>query len=197
MRDQRGLSLIELLVGALLGTIAVGAMLSFYSATARTFGESSAQAALQRQGTLALEEISRKVRGAASVNATICSGSASVLVAMPAPGSSVCFYPGANGELCEWWDFPSAPAGGNVCRNLLAGGMKKIVLLTQPAQLDDRCPAGVQPGQPCFSIAPTASSPGDPNQVDLAFAIRDDDGDQDGRNITTFRISLTCSGRNC
>ena len=34
-------------------------------------------------------------------------------------------------------------------------------------------------------------------QVDLAFAIRDSDGDLDGVNVMAFRISLTCSGRNC
>jgi len=138
------------------------------------------------------------VRGAASVSATACNGPASVLVAMPAPGSpSICFYAGPNGELCEWQNYPTAPGGGNICRNLLAGGLKKIVLLTQPPQPDGRCPVGVPSGKPCFSIVPTASSPGDPNQVDLAFAIRDDDARLDGENIMTFRISLTCSGRNC
>jgi hypothetical protein len=34
-------------------------------------------------------------------------------------------------------------------------------------------------------------------QVDVAFAIRDSDGDFDGVNAMSFAISLTCSGRNC
>ena len=40
---------------------------------------------------------------------------------------------------------------------------------------------------------------GPPTQVDLAFAIRDSDGDGDldGVNVMAFSISLTCSGRNC
>ena len=34
-------------------------------------------------------------------------------------------------------------------------------------------------------------------QVDLAFAIRDSDGDLDGENVMAFSLSVTCSGRNC
>ena len=64
MIGQRGLSLLELLVAAMLTTVVAGALLSAYIATTRSFGESSAQAALQRQGTLVLEEIGRQVRGA-------------------------------------------------------------------------------------------------------------------------------------
>ena len=64
MTDQRGLSLVELLVAALLTTVVAGGLFSAYVATTRSFGESSAQAALQRQGTLVLEEIGRQVRGA-------------------------------------------------------------------------------------------------------------------------------------
>ena len=68
MTDQRGLSLVELLVTAVLTTVVAGALFSAYIATARSFGESSAQAALQRQGTLVLEEIGRQVRGAVEPN---------------------------------------------------------------------------------------------------------------------------------
>ena len=64
MTDQRGLSLVELLVAAVLTTVVAGGLFSAYVATTRSFGESSAQAALQRQGTLVLEEIGRQVRGA-------------------------------------------------------------------------------------------------------------------------------------
>ena len=64
MTDQRGLSLVELLVAAMLTTVVAGGLFSAYIATTRSFGESSAQAALQRQGTLVLEEIGRQVRGA-------------------------------------------------------------------------------------------------------------------------------------
>ena len=68
MTDQRGLSLVELLVAAMLATVVAGGLFSAYVATTRSFGESSAQAALQRQGTLVLEEIGRQVRGAIEPN---------------------------------------------------------------------------------------------------------------------------------
>ena len=68
MTDQRGLSLVELLVAAMLTTVVAGGLFSAYVATTRSFGESSAQAALQRQGTLVLEEIGRQVRGAIEPN---------------------------------------------------------------------------------------------------------------------------------
>ena len=77
MTDQRGLSLVELLVAALLTTVVAGGLYSAYVATTRSFGESSAQAALQRQGTLVLEEIGRQVRGAIEpkpVSAETCGG---------------------------------------------------------------------------------------------------------------------------
>ena len=74
MTDQRGLSLVELLVAALLTTVVAGGLFSAYIATTRSFGESSAQAALQRQGTLVLEEIGRQVRGAVEPNLEICDG---------------------------------------------------------------------------------------------------------------------------
>lgn len=76
MTDQRGLSLVELLVTAALTTVVAGALFSAYIATTRSFGESSAQAALQRQGTLALEEIGRQVRGAIEPNLEACEGNA-------------------------------------------------------------------------------------------------------------------------
>ena len=74
MTDQRGLSLVELLVAAVLTTVVAGGLFSAYVATTRSFGESSAQAALQRQGTLVLEEIGRQVRGAIEPNLETCDG---------------------------------------------------------------------------------------------------------------------------
>ena len=60
----------------LVGTVVAGGLFSAYVATTRSFGESSAQAALQRQGTLVLEEIGRQVRGAVEPNLDFCDGNA-------------------------------------------------------------------------------------------------------------------------
>ena len=211
MTDQRGLSLVELLVTAALTTVVAGALFSAYIATTRSFGESSAQAALQRQGTLVLEEIGRQVRGAVEPNLEICEGNADCiereLAGRPRHALSIdtcngnldslwvrtaagdiCYYASADGELCE--------ARGVTCRNLLAGGLKTIVLLQQPFG-PGQCPSFVPAGAPrCFRMAPVPSL-GPMTQVDLAFAIRDSDGDLDGENVMAFSLSVTCSGRNC
>ena len=204
MIGQRGLSLVEVIVAAMLTTVVAGGLLSAYVATTRSFGESSAQAALQRQGTLVLEEIGRQVRGAIepkpgekppprpALSVDTCNGNPDSLwvrtAALTAAGD-ICYYARADGALCE--------ARGGICRNLLAGGLKTIVLLQQPAGPDPRCPSFVPAGAPwCFRMAPVPSL-GPMTQVDLAFAIRDSDGDLDGVNVMAFSLSLTCSGRNC
>jgi len=204
MTDQRGLSLVELLVAAMLTTVVAGGLFSAYVATTRSFGESSAQAALQRQGTLVLEEIGRQVRGAIepkpedrpplppALSVDTCNGNPDSLRVRTAAGT-ICYYARADGALCEY--------RGITCRNLLAGGLKTIELWRQPAVPDPRCPPG-PPGVPagglCFRMAPVSNTPGAPmTRVDLAFAIRDSDGDLDGMNVMAFSISLTCSGRNC
>jgi len=104
----------------------------------------------------------------------------------------VCYYARDDGALCE--------VRGTTCRNLLAGGLKNIALLRQPAVPDPRCPPGadgnpIQANGLCFTVVP--ESPVSPIQVNLAFAIRDRDGDLDGMNAMAFSTSLTCSGRNC
>jgi prepilin-type N-terminal cleavage/methylation domain-containing protein len=198
MTNQRGFSIVELLVAATLVTIVAGALFSAYVATARSFGESSAQAALQRQGTLVLEEISRQARGAIkpkpgerlAFSVDTCNGNLDSLWVRTAAGD-ICYYPRNDGALCE--------ARGTTCRNLLAGGLKTIALLRQPAAPDPRCPLGpdLRPrpaGAWCFTIAAVDAPKA---RIDLSFAIRDDDGDLDGRNVMAFSISLTCSGRNC
>lgn len=196
MSDQRGLSLVELLVAAALATVVAGGLFSAYVATARSFGESGAQVALQRQGTLVLEEIGRQVRGASGQNPLAigaCNGVAGSLLVRTVT-DSLCYYARDDGALCE--------VRAATCRNLLRGGLKTITLLRQPATPDPRCPSDsdgnpMPAGALCFRMAPVASDTGPPLRVDLAFAIRDGDGDFDGVNAMAFSISLTCSGRNC
>ena len=72
----------------------------------------------------------------------------------------ICYYARADGALCE--------ARGGTCRNLLAGGLKTIVLLQQPAGLG-QCPSFVPAGAPwCFRMAPVPSL-GPMTQVDLGL----------------------------
>jgi type II secretory pathway pseudopilin PulG len=186
MTSQRGFSLVELLVAAMAATLVIAGLLSLYVATTRSFGESNAQVVLQRQGALALDEIARQVRQASAIRLADCNGVPNSVQVSTLAGT-VCYYGDDSGALCEFW--------GATCRNLLAGGLKSVVLLTQSATPDPRCPSGIPAGAPCFSVAPNATYP--TSQIDVAFAIRDSDGDLDGMNAMSFAISLTCSGRNC
>src|SRR5262249_59526688 len=89
-------------------------------------------------------------------------------VQVSTPSGTVCYYGVPDGALCEF--------RSGACRNLLSGGLTSIVLMTQPATPDPRCPAGVAAGAPCFAITPVSPDPANPpSQVDVAFAIRDDD----------------------
>jgi hypothetical protein len=200
MTDQRGLSLVELLIAAGVATVVLGGFLSFYLATARSIGQSTAQAALQQQGTRVLEDIGRQVRGAVGDDAIsfplACNGVAnSVLITTTRGG--VCYYAGNDGALCEF--------RGTGCRNLLGSGLTRIVLLTQTAPPHPRCPAGVPAGKPCFIMTPCPDTapPGDPclatarDRLHVRFAIRDGDGDPDGTSAVSFATTLTCAGRNC
>lgn len=189
MTSARGFSLLELLVAALAGTLVLAGLFSLYLATARSLGESNARIVLQRQGALAIEEIGRQVRGAVgpgAISLVTCNGTANS-VQVVTPAGAVCYYAGSDGALCEF--------RGTRCRNLLGGGLKTIVLLTQPALPDPRCPSGIPAGAPCLSVTPNATYP--TSQVDVAFAIRDSAGDVDGLDAMSFAISLTCRGRNC
>jgi Tfp pilus assembly protein PilV len=102
---ERGLSLVELLVAAMVATVVLGGLLSFYLATARSIGASAAQAGLQRQGTLALDEIARQVRGAVREAGSdpiaypvTCNGRLDSVRINTASGP-ICYYAGDDGAL--------------------------------------------------------------------------------------------------
>lgn len=167
MTNQRGFTLVELLVTVLVTGIVLLAAGSLYVATTRAFDESSSQGALQRQGTIALDEIGRQVHIATAIAAATCNGHANSLQVTNAAGSTHCYYVGSNGELCQYT---------TACRNLLAGALRPHVPRSQ-AQLT------------ATSLTATLVAA---NQVDVAFTISDG-----LNNAMTFQSSLTCSGRNC
>ncbi len=200
MTDQRGVTLIELLIAALAAGIILLALGSLYLATERSHARSSSQAALQRQGTLALQEISQRIRSGVAPNAlsmVTCNGVANS-VQVVTPTGTFCYYAGTGadaGRLCE---FMVGGAGG--CRNLLAGAFQlrvphstPIALMVQPATPDPRCPAGTAAGSFCFKGAVDQTNP---TRADFAFAITDGDTPT-AMNVMSFNISLACAARNC
>ena len=210
MTDQRGLSLVELLVAAALTTVVAGGLFSAYMATRAPSASpahrrrSSARARWSWMRSVARcaapSSRSRDLRGerrlyrARARRASVISHHRDVqwrpgFTAGENSGGESLLLRRADGALCE--------ARGITCHNLLAGGLKTIALLRQPAVPDPRCPPGVPAGAPCFRMALVPNAVGPATQVELAFAIRDNDGDLDGVNVMAFSISLTCSGRNC
>lgn len=169
MRNERGFTLVELLVAAFLaGVVLLGAS-SLYVATTRAFDESSSQAALQRQGTLVMEELARQVRSATVITTTTCNGHANSLQVTTA-GVTHCYYVDAGGELCQY--------SASTCRNLLAGSLRPRVPGSQ-AQLTANSTS--------FTATPVGA-----NRADVTFRI------SDGLNPSMeFKISLTCTGRTC
>lgn len=176
--NQRGFTLIELLVAALVAGIILMAVFSLYVATRNSFAQSDSQMELQRQGTLALEEIARQIRSATAID-TGCAGLLRVLN----PNGTFCYRAGTGannaGALCQ--------DSGAGCRDLLAGlqtgagftrGLSRIALLRQPNPADPRCPP-VAAGQFCLTLAPVGA-----NAANVAFAITD------GINVTTFTATV-------
>ena len=146
--DQAGFSLLEVLVGCLIGSVVLLGLGSLYAATVRAFSESSSQAALQRVGALTLQAISRQTQGASHVSLT-CANPAvpanttgrsleAYVPTIPHPDSSdltgdnngvyYCYYVGtgtngaAAGALCQRRTPKASGAVGTAgtCWNLLA-----------------------------------------------------------------------------
>jgi hypothetical protein len=183
------MTLVEALVAVSAATVVlVGAFTAYVWAT-RTFAQSGSRAALQRQGTMVVEELGRRVRSGEGTNALTlgCQGQSNAIQVVTASGA-ICYYAGGDGELC-------ADRGAG-CRNLLAGAflqrtplVEPVRLLTQSAPPEPLCPEVVAPGLPCFAV--TVNDPAAPTQVNVAFAL------SDGMHGMSFDVSLTCSGRNC
>src|SRR2546429_7800417 len=65
--NERGITLLELLVTLVVGSVVLLGAGSFYVATSRASRQDSAQTFLQRQGVLILEEMARQIRPAKSL----------------------------------------------------------------------------------------------------------------------------------
>ncbi len=161
--DQRGFTLAELLVAAVIGAVVLLGMFSLYGATTTAFNQSSSQAFLQRQGTLALQEITRQAQRATTITVQappVCApaGNSSLLLQVsqtsPAsiPAAEVgyyCYWASAAGQLCEGFSASSGPTGP--CRDLLASsagplrqtGQTKIKLILHANAAQQPCPSNM------------------------------------------------------
>jgi hypothetical protein len=202
MRDQRGFSVIEILLASLAGGIILLGLGSLYVAATRAFGEADSQASLQRQGTLALQEISRRIQsgaGSGAITTATCNGQANS-VQVTTPDGTFCFYAGPagtadTGKLCEY-----TVGGDGGCRDLLYGALQRrvpwstqIALLIQPVSPSPNCPNGVAANKGCFvgAVLDPDAITGTGTTAELQFAITD------GLNVMSFGTILTCNGRSC
>ena len=69
---ERGLTLVELLVSLLIGSVILLALGSFYAATARFVSQSTAQTALQRQAQVIMTEMGRQIQPATALTRGTC-----------------------------------------------------------------------------------------------------------------------------
>lgn len=219
MSDQRGFTLVELTLASVLGVVVLLGVFSLYLATTTAFDQSSSQATLQRQGTLAVDAIARQARRASAI-ARSCTpaapaGTGRVLeftISDTTPLSDVgsyCYYAGTGtsaGALCERF----TPAGGapRACSNLLGGpqsflvrqtGQAGITLILQPNAACPRNTRDNTTGQPVTTgeAIPAgqyclALSVGPPAPVTPA----DTNADiafaiTNGLDVMTFTVSLT------
>ena len=210
MRNQRGITIIEVLVTTLAASFVFLGVGSLYVATTRTFAESTSQASLQRQGTLVLQELGQRIRsgvGSIPMRSVVCNGQANSVQVTTVDYGTLCYYAGLTGtadagKLCEY------AVGGNAgCRDLLYGALQSgaatpvrlLIQSAEPAGPSPSCPRN-KPGQDlppnsgCF-LGTVIDENGDPVAVSgrarFQFTITD------GLTVMPFDITLTCSGRNC
>ncbi len=93
--DNRGFTLIEVLVAVSVGAIVLLGMNSFYLSTLRSYDHGNSQALLQRQASLAIEEMARQIRPACNltVNTGCPAGPACLKVTQTQPGVATCDGP--------------------------------------------------------------------------------------------------------
>ncbi len=93
--NNRGLGLLELLVTTLVGVVILLGISSFYLATVRFYEQSSSQTFLQRQGTLIIDEMTRRIRfanGLIQDPPSDCPATPSLKVTQPSVTGFYCFY---------------------------------------------------------------------------------------------------------
>jgi len=115
--NERGVTLLELLIAMAVGSVVLLGVGSFYVATLRSSRQDSAQTFLQRQGALIIEEMARQIRPATALARGVCNADANSLQAtnkdLNGNPQTFCFYKSGN-QLNE-----NRSGGGTA--NLLAG----------------------------------------------------------------------------
>ena len=115
--NDRGLTLIELLVALVIGSFVLLGASGFYLSTVRFTKQSNSQAYLQRQAAQVVDELTRQIRPATALARGTCSADANSLRVTNSSGV-YCFYKSGN-QLLE-----DRPGGGT--SNLLSGSLESL-----------------------------------------------------------------------
>ncbi len=93
--NNRGLGLVEHLVTMSVGIVVLLGISSFYISTVRVYSQSSSQTSLQRQGTMIIDEMTRRIQfanGLVEDHPTDCPATPSLKVTQPRAAGFYCFY---------------------------------------------------------------------------------------------------------
>jgi prepilin-type N-terminal cleavage/methylation domain-containing protein len=160
--NERGVTMIELLVATAIGGVMLLGVTGFYLSALRFNAEGSSQTYLQRQGALVLDELARQIRPASALAIATCNGNANSLqVTNTAAGGgsqTLCFRKSGS-QLLE--DLP----GGT--RDLLSGSPSPLTVT---------------------SFSPSLSGTG----VTITFQLRDQTftSTDQSHNLLTFTTTL-------
>ena len=162
--NERGVTMIELLVATAIGGVMLLGMTGFYFSALRFNAEGNSQTYLQRQGVMVLDELARQIRPASALAIATCNGNANSLLVTNKDTLGVdqtwCFRKSGS-QLLE----DHLPAAGT--RDLLAGSPSPLTVT---------------------SFSPVLSGTG----VTITFQLRDqtfNSADQ-SHNLLTFTTTL-------
>jgi len=100
--NNRGIGLVELLISILVGAVLILGIGSFYLSSIRFYDQSSSQTYLQRQATLVIDEMARRIRfanGLVGDPPGDCPATPSLKVTQPDLTGFYCFYQSGDGLL--------------------------------------------------------------------------------------------------
>ena len=116
--NERGITLLESIIAMVIGSVVLLGIGSFYVATARFSRQDNAQIALQRQGTLIIEEMARQIRPATALNqgTGLCAGGDTNSLKATNSLGDFCFY---RASTCSQTTKPCSTTAdcpqGNIC----------------------------------------------------------------------------------
>ena len=132
--NERGFTLVELLIALALGVVVLLGVGTLYRTVAWSSKGDNAQANLQTQATIVVDELRRQVEAASTIErcfsgsdciADTCNGVTDFLYVAQPGGSIYCFYK-ASGQLMEYRE----PVGGGSSGawNLLSGSLAPLIV---------------------------------------------------------------------